>query len=112
MQAKDTVLWSLINSDRHPAATDEDMTISTLMPMVKTLFPGIDYYSTSGFHSVMRECCIPALRHQFPGLIDSPADKVDLEQEREVTEILPSDGYQWQDDPAWKEQLATQIKAA
>jgi len=40
------------------------------MPLVEGLFPGINYFSMTGFGQVMRDHVQPVLKKLFPKLVD------------------------------------------
>jgi hypothetical protein len=103
MKAKKIVIWWLANGKEHPFIEQEEKKISSLMPLVEALFPGINYYSMSGFGDVMRTCGMPALKKRFPELLTMSEEDIAREAtaEVEITEFLPSKGYEWSDDPAW-----------
>lgn len=101
---KRIVLWCLVNGVDYPGLPREEMKISSLMPLLNTLFPGINYYSTTGFHQVMYQCAKPVLRKLFPELVGASDVEVakDATAMVKVTEFLPSKGYEWQDSDKWK----------
>lgn len=101
MKCKTMVLWWLVNNQEHPQLEGGDKKIEALIPLVSTLFPGINYYSATGFSQVMQDCVIPALKKQFPELLTTPAEAVTIDATTEVVELLPSDGYEWQDNEEW-----------
>ena len=77
MKCKRLVLWWLVNGNNEPARlTVADKKIETLMPLVNTLFPGINYYSVTGFGQVMIGCVIPVLKKRFPELTAMPDSAV------------------------------------
>lgn len=105
MQCKTIVLWWLVNETEHPALAEADKKIDAIIPLVAALFPGINYYSITGFDQVMRRCVIPALKKRFPDLLKVPAASVGARATREVEAVLPSKGYEWQDSKAWKKKF-------
>lgn len=111
MKCKTAVLWWLINNKEHNQLKKRDKTIEALMPLVEALFPGIDYYSMSGFGEVMRECVIPALKKRFPELLTTPAEKIKPRTRMEVAVMLPSKGYEWQDNPKWRSKFKKLLSA-
>lgn len=103
MKVKEAVVWWLVTEQDAPVLTDEDKKIESLMPLVSGMFPGINYYSITGFHEVMKECVMPALRKLFPQYLEGPAGKAcNSEELIQVDEVLASDGYEWQDSPNWQ----------
>ena len=112
MKVKTIVIWTLVNKKEHPLLTKSQMKISSLMPIVEKLFPGINYYSMTGFSQVMHECVIPALKKLHPELRKTPAEKITKTDTIKLTKLLPSDGYEWQDNPKWKKELNKALKAA
>ncbi len=102
MRIKKAVLWYLVTSQEHPFLTQDDKKIEALTPLVSALFPGINYYSITGFSQVMHDCVIPALKKQHPDLVTMTAAQVRPDVMAEVSEVMPSRGYEWQDDQNWK----------
>jgi hypothetical protein len=98
MKFKKLVIWWLVTRQDHPQLTEKDKRIESLMPLVEALFPGINYYSSSGFSEVMQMCAMPALAKHFPELALASSDDIarDTDAEVEITAILPSNGYEWQ----------------
>ena len=113
MKTKKLVLWWLVNEKQHPLLTNNDMKIETLMPLVQAVLPGVDYYSVSGFTQVMKQCVMPVLKKCFPELATVSADDIAREPdaEVEVTEFLPSKGYEWQDSDEWQDKFGKLLAA-
>lgn len=101
MQIKRILIWSLINNEFHPALTAEEKQILAFMPIIKALFPGINYYSTSGFYAVRNNYVVKVLKKVFPEIENQAHDEISKEETLELKEFLPSEGYQWQNDPEW-----------
>lgn len=101
------VIWSLVNDREHELLTAKAMTT-----LVATLFPGIDYYSITGFSQVMRECLIPVLKKRFPELRSVPSEQITANDAVEITEFLPSRGYEWQVDNRWRSRFEKLLAAA
>ena len=98
-------VWGVIHGDNHPDLADAEKTIANYMPLVETLFPGINYYSITGFHQVMRDYVQPALSKKFPDLVKKYAPEVSRDKVVVVEALLPSKGYEHLDDPQWKQRL-------
>ena len=98
-------VWSVINGDNHPALAEDERTIAGYMPLVKELFPGINYFSITGFGQVMNEYVQPVLSKLFPDLVGKPADEISRGRTVNVEAFLPSKGYEHLDNPKWKKQL-------
>lgn len=111
MQVKKAVVWWLLTGQNHPSLTDDDKKIEALMPLVDAMFPGIDYYSTSGFHDVMHSCVVPALGKQFPALRRLSPGQVRADEMVDVVRVLPSRGYEWQDSEEWKARFRAYLAA-
>ena len=79
--------------------------------MVSALFPGINYYSMTGFGQVMRDCVTPALKKLFPELEGAEGDAFDADELVEVEEFQPSEGYEWQDSSEWREEFEKRLAA-
>lgn len=102
MKVKTAVLWWLVNNNEPNSLEEKDKKIESLIPLVDTLFPGINYFSITGFSEVMQNCVIPALRKRYHKLLLTPAEKIKPRAMTEVTAVLPSKGYEWQDSAEWK----------
>jgi hypothetical protein len=112
MRAKILIIEWLLTGDAHHSLTKEEMVPVALNPLIQALFPGINYFSITGFGQVLQELVVPALNKQFPELADrGPALITSLDATREVKEVLPSDGYQWQTDPAWRQRFDAYLEA-
>lgn len=101
MQVKTAVVWWLVKGEDHPTLTDADKATESLMPLVQAMFPGINYYSITGFTRVMQQLVIPALRSRHSELLRTATRDVKASDMTEVAEVLPSAGYQWLDDARW-----------
>ena len=105
MLFKKILIWSHVIGFYHTSLKNEDKTIAASIPILTALFPEINFYSITGFSSLMSLYGVPALRKLFPELLELSTKEV-LESEMvEVKEFLPSKGYEWQDDPNWKVQF-------
>lgn len=101
MKCKKALIWSLIHGKKHETLKEEDTTIEAVTPLVSTLFPGINYYSVTGFTQVLRDCVVPALKNKFPKLLSIRESEVGPRAVVEVAEILCSKGYEWQTSARW-----------
>lgn len=111
MKVRKAIIWSLVNNKPHKSMTDEEKRINGMMPLVEALFPGINYYSISGFHQVLNECVIPALKKQFPELLTASAEAIKPEETVKIAKLLPSKGYEWQDSLRWKSKFQRLLAA-
>jgi hypothetical protein len=112
MKVKKIIIASLVNGGEwHSSLTDEEKKISALMPLISEMFPGINYYSISGFGQVMNSYVIPVLEKMFSDLIGVGFDSLDVEELVEIGEILPSKGYEHDDNPDWIKRLQEKITA-
>lgn len=102
-EVSSTLLWSIIHGEQHPQIP-QTLKISDLMPLVEALFPGINYYSTSGFFQVMNQCLIPVLRKRYPELIEADVDEVP-NTIISIGPALASNGYEWQTSQEWREKF-------
>ena len=102
MKFKKALIWSCFAGRPHPSLNKEEQTIEGVMPLVNALFPGVNYYSIFGFGQMMRECVIPVLKKLFPDLESLSAENVKAEEMEEVTQFLPSRGYEWQNSAEWQ----------
>jgi len=73
--------------------------------LIDELFPGINYYSMTGFGQVMTNYLRPVLRKLLPKVAEKKAHSVDRDRTVDVTAFLPSKGYEHEDDPEWKVKL-------
>lgn len=111
MKFKKALVWSCITGQPHPSLNKKERTIEGVMPLVEELFPGIDYYSISGFSQVMNDCVIPVLKKQFPELLTTPAKAIKPGATIEIAKVLPSKGYEWQDSSKWKSKFTRFLAA-
>lgn len=112
MKFKTVVLWWLVNYQEHKALKEKDTTVDALMPLVSALFPGIEYYSISGFSQVIRDCVVPALKKLHPELLTTPSEKIKPRAMTEVAAVLPSKGYEWQRSVKWQSKFQKFLVAA
>jgi len=103
-------IWSAIHCKNHPQIPKDKRTIDNYMPIIEELFPGIVYYSVSGFNQVMRDYVQPTLSKLFPDLSERPSDKVSRDKIVNVETFLPSNGYEHLENPKWKMQLETLLE--
>lgn len=102
MKCKTIVLWWLVNGEEPKQLQAGEKKIEALMPLISTLFPGINYYSMTGFFQVMHQCVVPALKKLFPDFLSMHEHSITVDETTEVVELLPSNGYEWQNSPEWK----------
>ncbi len=102
MLVKRALVWTLVTDIQTRAITQEELKIASLMPLVNTLFPGINYYSMSGFHCVLNELVRPVLKKLFPEMLTEESERYSADELVDVSEFLPSRGYEWQDSVAWQ----------
>ncbi len=95
MKVKKIQIWSVLQGRVHPSLSSEEQQIKAFMPILQTLFPGMNYYSTSGFNLAVQICGQPVLRKLFPGLEDIREECVPPNDEVEIQPFLPSKGYDW-----------------
>jgi hypothetical protein len=111
MQVKAALVWWLVTEREHPGLVREETTVQALMPLVNCMFPGINFYSATGFATVARLYVMPALRKQHSNLLALQAAQVSADAMVEVSEVLPSEGYQWQTDPGWADRFRVYMAA-
>ena len=112
MRFKKALIWSCITGGPHPSINKKEWTIEGCMPLVEALFPGVNYFSISGFCQVMRECVVPALKKLFPELESLSAENIKAGEMKEVAQFLPSKGYEWQDSSRWQAKFKKLLAAA
>jgi hypothetical protein len=95
---REALIWSIANNDHHSDLTDEEKQIVGVEVVAKILFPGINYYSLTGFGAVFLECVQPLVRKLFPDLVGKAEMEVLGTSMVEVASFLPCDGYR---DNAW-----------
>ncbi|MBU0760312.1 MAG: hypothetical protein KJ600_03055 [Nanoarchaeota archaeon] len=98
-------VWSAINGNDHPSLSGDERAVAGFIPLIEDLFPGINYFSISGFGQVMRDYVQPVLSKLFPDLIGRSADEVSRDRTVNVGAFLPSNGYEHLNNPKWKKQL-------
>jgi hypothetical protein len=103
-------VWSAIHGNNHPSLIGDEKTIAGYMPLINALFPGINYFSITGFSQVMRDYVQPALLKKFPDLAKKSTQKVSRDRVVEVEALLPSKGYEHLDNPKWKKKLEALLK--
>ncbi len=101
MKIKKILIWSYINGEPHKLLTTEEQQISHGMGLLATLFPGINYYSISGFQTVVNNYVRPVLKKLFPELIGKTNYNMTADEMVEIDVFLPSKGYEWQDSRKW-----------
>lgn len=106
------LIWSVLNDKPHKSLTEEDKQISAYMPIIDAMFPGINYYSVSGYFSVRKRIFKPALEKLFPEIKSASEDEIHPDDEIEVQEVLPSQGYEWQDSSEWEDRFNDILSAA
>lgn len=111
-RVKKALVWSLLHNEHHISLTKKERTIKGCMPIIDALFPGINFFSITGFGTVLSRCVIPVLKKRFPELKKASPKKIKGDDIVEVTEFLPSKGYEWQDDPVWKSRFNKLLKVA
>lgn len=111
MQFRKALLWSLINSKTHPSLNKKELTIESALSLIDALFPGLNFFSMSGFAEVMRGCAVPALKKRFPELKSMRAQDVGEDEKAEVSKFLPSKRYQWQDSKRWQRKFQKLLAA-
>jgi hypothetical protein len=98
-------VWSAIHGENHPTLSGDEINIAGFMPLIDELFPGINYYSITGFTQIMRDYVQPALTKKFPDLANKPAQDVSRDRTVGIEVLLPSKGYEHLNDPRWKQRL-------
>lgn len=110
---KTMMIWCLINKTYHPQQKEEEKQISAYMPLINVLFPGMNYYSISGFMQVNQSYLTPTLTKLFPELVGMPEDQVSPTEEVTIEKpFLACNGYEHQDNPKWKETFDEMLQAA
>jgi len=65
---REAQVWSAIQGENHPTLSRDETTIRGYMPLVNELFPGINYFSMSGFGQVMQNYVQPVLKKTISGV--------------------------------------------
>lgn len=112
MKFKKALIWSCVSGQPHPSLNKKERTFGGITPLVEVMFPGMSYYSISGLGQVMQECVVPVLKKRFPQLKSLSAKDIKTAERLEVTQFLPSDGYEWQDSEKWKTKFKKLLVAA
>ena len=105
MKTKKYLIWSLIVNDYQSLLSPDERAAKTFIPILSALFPGINYYSITGYSQVMNNYGIPALKKLFPEVEKLNAEEVSKNDEVEILPFLNSKGYEWQDDSNWGEEF-------
>jgi hypothetical protein len=98
-------IWSAIHRQNHPMLTNEESRIAAFIPLIEELFPGINYYSITGFNQVMKNYVQPVLSKLFPDLVHKTAEQVERDKILDIKPFLSTRGYEHLDNPQWKKQL-------
>lgn len=110
MKIKKAVVWSLMNPDGwHPSVTADERKINALMPLLSTLFPGIEYYSITGFTTVMCNYVRPVLNKFFPEIIGVSAEHIPPDEMIDIGAFQASKGYQWQNSTEWQKEFEQKL---
>ena len=104
-QYNEALIWSAIHCEEHPSLVDDEKKIAGLIPLINELFPGINYFSLTGFYQVMTDYLQPTLSKLFPDLVKKSAQDVSRDRKVDVEKFLPSNGYEHSDNPSWKKRL-------
>lgn len=105
------LLWCLINdNDELELLTKKERQISGIEPLILALFPGATYCSITGIAPLFVKYFIPVLKKRFPELKSMNVKNIDKKEKVEIQEFLPSDRYEWQDDPEWKRKFNQLLK--
>ncbi len=112
MKFKKTLIWSCVTGKEHPLLGKKERTIEGVMPLVDALFPGVNYYSITGFGQVMRECVVPTLKKLFHDLESLSTDDIKAREMVKVVQFLPSKGYEWQNSAKWRSKFEKILAAA
>ncbi len=112
MRIQTAFVWALIHYPEHAFMGEQFKKIEGVLPLVDALFPGINYYSISGFRQVVEECVVPALKKRFPEVESQHATSISRLETIEVSEFLPSNGYEWRDSDEWKNKFEALLQAA
>jgi len=98
-------IWSAIHGENHPHIPTDKRTIKDYIPIVKELFPGINYFSITGFSQVMINYVQPTLSKLFPDIAKKKAHQVDSDRTVRIDSFLPCKGYEHLDIPEWRKRL-------
>lgn len=111
IKVKKALVWSFLHNENHPSLTKKDRTIEGAMPLVDGLFPGINYFSITGFAQVSRDYLLPVLRKLYPEVARASAEEIDSRSTIDIDPFLPSKGYEHEDDPRWRRKLESKLNA-
>lgn len=98
-------VWSIIHGKYHPRLSRDERTIENYMPLVEQLFPGINYFSITGFNQARIDYVQPTLSKLFPNLVGKSAKEVRRDRIINVKAFLPSKGFEHLSNPKWKKKL-------
>ena len=103
-------VWSAIHGKNHPSLSGDEKTVKSYMPLVEELFPGINYFSITGFSQVIRDYVQPTLSKKFPDLVKKSTQEVSRDRTVTVEAFLSSNGYEHLNNPKWKKHLETLLE--
>ena len=98
-------IWSAINGYGHESLVGEEQQIAGYMPIINELFPGINYYSVTGFTQVMADYVGPVLTKLHPSIAKKSKEEVNRNILVSIEQVLPCDGYEHLDNSGWKKNL-------
>jgi hypothetical protein len=104
------MLWSMAAKQ----LVQPPLKISDYRPLVQQMFPGINYYSVTGFNQAYHEVAAPAVAKMYPGL---KACNTQAEAEAQfgatlpVAPVMPSAGYEWQNSAQWRRKFDQHLQA-
>lgn len=112
MKIKKVLIWCALHNKEHKLLTAEERKISGYMPLISSLFPGINYYSISGFYDVFRTLVVPVLEKEFSTIKSINENDRVLNDLVEVSKFMSSNGYEWQDSEKWKRDFQKKLACA
>ena len=105
MKVRKILVWSVIIGWPHPQLNKKERR-EWFVPLVRTLFPGIDCIKCArspwAFSEITKRYLSPALIKLFPELELMTHENVNVREKVEVGTFLPSKGSEWQESDEWK----------
>ncbi len=102
------LLWWLINDEKPHELVDPHRQTTKVRALLEQTFPGIHF---SWLDDAVKELLVPALKKQFPDLVNLATDQVGPEDRRKVAVVMSTDEYEWQDSKKWQAKFKKYLKA-
>jgi hypothetical protein len=95
MKIKTIILWSLINSRRHPKLDKNDLRTDNLKSLALALFPGATWTEFGSTLTQLLSVAQTVLWEQYKRLKSADPHSINPNEEIEIAPFLPSNGLEW-----------------